>query len=201
MRNSGVEPSAHQTQADEQERWGGLPQLVAEYQQIANEAYRDYNALPDDQKAELLRQRMARGETSNQRMIAGLIPEPTVPMDADLRRALDVRRDAIEQRVTDLAHRVLLDKPAWLIELGPQPLDRLERDHWDHALRVVVAYRDTHAITGDAMLGGAPTTRTQSDHRAEAHRTIRRLFAQRLVTADQLTAAASPSTGSEALRL
>jgi len=139
LRTTGAEPSAHQAQQDEQQRWNSLPQLVAEYEQIANEARRDYNALPEEQKAELLRQRVTSRTPTRQHMLAGLIPEPGIPMDADLRKALNARRDAIEKRVTILTRQTISNQPAWLQELGSQPDDKASHANWAQALRVAVS--------------------------------------------------------------
>ena len=173
LATSGAEPSAHQAQADEHERWLSLPQLVAEYQQIVSEARRDYNSLPDADKAALMRQRMASGVTAHPRLIAGLIPEPTIPMAQEMRHALDTRRDVIEQRVAHLAKQALAQQPAWLAELGPQPADQAGLARWNQALRAVVTFRDLHGISGNQMLGGTAGTRAQTDHRTLVRRAVK----------------------------
>jgi len=108
-------------------------------------------------------------------LIAGHIPEPTIPMADDLRQALDVRRDAIEQRTTELARLVLAEQPIWLRELGPQPTDPAGQARWMSALRSAVAFRDLHGITGDRMLGGRPHNNAQTDQKVMVRRAVGRI--------------------------
>jgi hypothetical protein len=160
LASSGAEPSAHQARQDEHDRWLGLPQLVAEYRHLVKEARAEWEARPSAERAKLLTLRDAtRGGMRGYRppRIAGLIPELTFPISPQVQAALEVRKQAIEQRVNQLAKKALADKPAWLPDLGPQPKTQQGRARWHQALRTAIAYRDLHNVTGDRALGAKPS--------------------------------------------
>ena len=167
LRTSGAEPSAHQAKQDEHDHWLGVPQLMTECQQIIDEARRDWEALPDETRAHMLKASL-NGSRTERRMIGGLIPEPAFPIAPEVRHALDVRGAVLDERLTTLAQVTLADQPAWLRELGPRPRDPIIRKRWDRALRTISAYRETYGIITDAALGDRATTTQQRIHHAVA---------------------------------
>ncbi|MFT0848215.1 hypothetical protein VR010_10745 [Actinomycetaceae bacterium L2_0104] len=91
------------------------------------------------------------------RFIVGLIPNADGPMDAEMRQALEERRDLIEQRVTTLIDGALTDREPWTMQLGLMPVEEKKQGTWLRAARTVVAYRDRYQITDDqAPLGPDP---------------------------------------------
>ncbi len=104
------------------------------------------------------------------RYVAGLIPEATGAMPADMHRTLTELRDLIEQRATALASEALQEGQSWVRRLGPPPADPARRAAWEQQVRTIVAYRDRHEITGSDPLGPAPSSQGQRlDHqRADA---------------------------------
>ena len=86
-------------------------------------------------------------------LIAGLIPVVTGSMSGDMRTALDVRQQLIQQRAEELGRTALADGARWTRHLGRPPVDAHRRREWFGDLATVAAYRDRHAVTGDAPLG------------------------------------------------
>ncbi len=76
LANSGAEPSAHQTIRDEQETWGSIARMAAEYETIAA-------AAQDDRWATLMRASGLTGEQAE----AAISSEAFGPLAAELRRA------------------------------------------------------------------------------------------------------------------
>ena len=86
-------------------------------------------------------------------LIAGLVPEAVGRMDADMRQALDERRELIEQRAASLARAAIRDQEPWTRALGTPPRDPQRASAWRRQLQIVAAYRDRYTITGDRPLG------------------------------------------------
>jgi conjugative relaxase-like TrwC/TraI family protein len=95
------------------------------------------------------------------RYVAGLIPEATGAMPADMHRALTELGDLIEQRATALAGQAVHEGQAWVRRLGPAPTDPARRAAWEQQVRTIAAYRDRHGITGSDPLGPAPSSQGQ----------------------------------------
>jgi hypothetical protein len=104
------------------------------------------------------------------RYAAGLIPEASGPMPADVRRALTDLRDLIEQRATALASQAIQENQPWAGRLGPPPTDPARCASWEQQIQTIAAYRDRYGITGPDPLGPAPIGQGQRlDHqRADA---------------------------------
>ncbi|MCB0906472.1 MAG: relaxase domain-containing protein [Nocardioidaceae bacterium] len=230
LANRGAELSAHQTLTEEQETWGSIAQLVAEYETIATAAQRDRwatllrsCALTADQvddvlasdafgplatelrraeanghdvdrllpaaasrhglldaedvaavlrhRVQLVTSRRASGRRRRSRLIVGLIPEAFGPMTPDMRRALDERRDLIEQRARNLAETAIQNRESWIQRLGePAATDRAQ---WTRAVATIAAYRDRYAITGPRPLGREASTDSQRLDRARAAASLR----------------------------
>jgi conjugative relaxase-like TrwC/TraI family protein len=114
------------------------------------------------------------------RYIAGLIPEATGPMPADMRQALTELRQAIEQRANALAHTDVATGVAWTRRLGPLPADARETARWWRATTTIAAYRDRYGITGTDPLGPKPASILQQIDHQRADAALRR--AQQLAT-------------------
>ena len=95
------------------------------------------------------------------RYVAGLIPEATGAIPADMRRALTELRDLIEQHTTALASQAIQEGQPWVRRLGPPPTDPARRTAWEQQVRTIAAYRDRHGITGPDPLGPAPSGQSQ----------------------------------------
>jgi conjugative relaxase-like TrwC/TraI family protein len=93
--------------------------------------------------------------------IAGLIPEVTGPMPADMHRTLSELQDLIEQRTAALAGQTIREGQSWVRRLGPPPADPARRAAWEQQVRTIAAYRDRHGIVGPDALGPAPSSRGQ----------------------------------------
>lgn len=233
LANVGAEVSAHQTIISEQQAWGSIAQLAAEYETIAAAAQHDRwakqvrtSGLTTEQAEEtirsdgfgplaaelrraeanghavgsllsvavarhgledatdvasVLRHRlvlMTRSPASHRaprpRLIAGLIPEALGPVADDMGRALDERRDLIEQRARGLAGEAVDAKAAWVQRLGDPPTDRRERQRWDRELATVAAYRDRYRISSMTPLGADVGPDAQRLDRARAEFALRR---------------------------
>jgi conjugative relaxase-like TrwC/TraI family protein len=233
LANRGAELSAHQTITAEQETWGSIAQLAAEYETIAVAAQRDRwatllrgSALTVDQVDDVLhsdafgpfaaelRRAEANGHdvdrvlsavvsrhrlqdaddlaavlrhrvqlatsqpsgrrASRRRLIVGLVPEAGGPMEADMRDALEERRNLIEQRARSIAEEAIRGKAPWTRALGPRPADRALRARWDQAAITVAAYRDRYGIEDRTLLGAKPATDSQRIDRARALASVRR---------------------------
>lgn len=104
--------------------------------------------------------------TMGQNWIAGLIPEAHGPMAAEMRAALDRRKELIESRAAEIAEAAVIVGPAWLRRLGPPPTAPESRRAWLSSVATVAAYRDRYQITSDLPLGpGARTEAERSDRR------------------------------------
>jgi conjugative relaxase-like TrwC/TraI family protein len=247
LSNVGAEQSAHQTIAAEQDAWGSIAQLAAEYETIAAaaqhnrwvalikasglppaladatiaspafgpltaelrraEAYRhDVDTLLPrlvrvrgfanaDDIAAVVHARLTRATSraaSSGRtraapdLIAGLIPAAAGAMTADMRRALDERRQLIEHRAEALLQTATTSGEAWLRSLGDRPADPVRAAEWRRHALAVTAYRDRYRITTEDPLGSSAGSVAQ---RLDAFRARTAVEAARRVTADQTTSA------------
>jgi hypothetical protein len=243
LQHVGAEPSAHQAITSEQNRWGSIGQLAAEYETIAQEAQTDrwhtllaesgltgeqvedilssdaYGALSAelrnaeanhhdldqllprlvsvqgfedaDDIASVLHARLARATTrpvgsgrtrKPPRLIAGLIPTASGPMDPEMRQALAERQTLIEQRAATLLDTAIAAREPWTAQLGPKPDERRKQATWLAATLTVAAYRDRYQISdGQHPLGQEPAGKNvkQRIDAARAHAALMR--ARRLV--------------------
>ncbi|WP_354500795.1 MobF family relaxase [Mycetocola sp. 2940] len=221
LQHVGAELSAHETIVAEQEAWGSIAQLAAEYETIAAAAQRDrwvsalrgsglsqgqadeavesnaFGALTAElRRAEayhfdirslLARVVAARGFDDAQdvaavvhdriaseiarvagagrtrptpRLVVGLIPSATGPMDADMRRALIERADLIEARASAVLDQALLTKAPWTRALGTAPGGSSAAAWRQHGC-TIAAYRDRYGIAGMSPLGQVPQSTAQ----------------------------------------
>ncbi|WP_313536458.1 hypothetical protein [Arsenicicoccus bolidensis] len=113
-------------------------------------------------------------------------------MADEMRRALDERRDLIEQRADAVLHSALTDGDTWTTKLGTEPENKKQRDAWRRAARTVAAYRDRYQITDDrSPLGPAPVSTSQKIDAARARAALNR--AQSITTDDQTRDQVRPS--------
>jgi len=95
------------------------------------------------------------------RYIAGLIPEASGLMPADMHRTLTELQGLIEQRADALMSQAIQESQSWVRRLGPPPTDPARRAAWEQQLRTITAYRDRYGITGPDPLGPAPSGQGQ----------------------------------------
>jgi len=119
------------------------------------------------------------------RYVAGLIPEASGAMPADMHRTLNELQHLIEQRAAVLAGQAVQQGQAWVRRLGPPPTNPARRAVWQQQVRTIAAYRDRYSITGSDPLGLTPSAQGQ------------RLDYQR---ADAAARRAHATTGDEARR-
>jgi conjugative relaxase-like TrwC/TraI family protein len=112
------------------------------------------------------------------RYLAGLIPQATGPMPADMRRTLSELGDLIEQRADTLTKHAIQNNQPWIASLGPTPSDPARRATWQQQIRTVAAYRDRYRLNGTDPLGQPPSSQGQ---RLDHHRAA--LAARRAQTA------------------
>ncbi|WP_448074222.1 TrwC relaxase [Georgenia yuyongxinii] len=86
-------------------------------------------------------------------LIAGLIPAVRGAVSADVRAALDERRDLIEARAQALAETAVRRRAPWVLRIGEPPLGRSDRQRWLRHLAVVAAYRDRYGVTSQGPIG------------------------------------------------
>lgn len=86
-------------------------------------------------------------------LIAGLVPELSGDVPADVRAALDARRDLISARASALADVAVRTRAAWVRRIGDAPTGTAERKHWMRRIVTVAAYRDRYGITSRDPLG------------------------------------------------
>jgi conjugative relaxase-like TrwC/TraI family protein len=235
LQHAGTELSAHETITAEQDAWGSIAQLAAEYETLAAAAQHDRwallirsSGLTDDEAddaiaspafgaltaelrraeanqhdvdtllprlvqargfedaddiAAVLHFRVARATARPAgsgrarrapRLIAGLIPQATGAMSAEMRQALTERGDLIESRVTALLDTALNDAAPWTTALGPEPKDAKQAAAWRRAATVVAAYRDRYAVTGPVPFGSPVETEAQKVDVARARAALDR---------------------------
>ncbi|MHB1865441.1 MAG: MobF family relaxase [Candidatus Saccharimonadales bacterium] len=123
------------------------------------------------------------------RYLAGLIPQATGPMPADMRRTLSELGDLIEQRTDALTEHAIRNSQPWVASLGPTPSDPSRRAAWQQQLRTIAAYRDRYRLSGTDPLGQAPSSHGQ---RLDHHRAA--------LAARAAQAAATPSVARQRTR-
>lgn len=99
-------------------------------------------------------------------LIVGLIPDVRATVPADVRAALDTRRQLIERRATELAEEAVRSHAPWVQRLGDPPLGTDDRARWLRQVITVAAYRDRYAVTGPNPIG---TTKTPAQQRDAKH--------------------------------
>ncbi|WP_176387171.1 AAA family ATPase, partial [Leucobacter sp. 7(1)] len=109
------------------------------------------------------------------RLIAGLIPEATGPMSAEMRKALKERRELIQQRAEAVLDQALAERQEWVLALGDTPAEPRAAAAWKRRARTVAAYRDRYGITTRNPLGPAPDTDAQKIDAARAKAALARL--------------------------
>lgn len=95
------------------------------------------------------------------RLIVGLIPEAQGSMSADMRQALNERRELVESRADAVLDTALDAQDSWTRPLGAPPRDRRKAAAWRRQARVVAAYRDRYRIIDDTPLGQPPEKTAQ----------------------------------------
>jgi conjugative relaxase-like TrwC/TraI family protein len=101
-------------------------------------------------------------------LIAGLIPRAHAVEDPDMRRALEERADAIEDRATALLHDAIEAQAGWLRRLGAQPADECLRAQWLGHVRVVVTYRERWNVHSPQPIGNSARSTEQAAHQRRA---------------------------------
>lgn len=86
-------------------------------------------------------------------LIAGLVPEVRGDVPAEVREALDARRDLITARAAALADGAVRTRAPWVRRIGDAPTGAAERERWMRRIATVAAYRDRYGITGRNPLG------------------------------------------------
>jgi len=103
------------------------------------------------------------------RYLAGLIPQATGPMPAEMCQTLSELGDLIEQRADALTEHAIQNNQPWIASLGPTPSDPARRATWQQQIRTVAAYRDRYRLNGTHPLGQPPTSQGQRlDHQRAA---------------------------------
>jgi hypothetical protein len=223
IRASGAEPSAHQAQREEAERWESIAQWVAEYETIAQAALQEHCdsvltavGLTPEQLAqireepayphlvksiadlatsgvdtktilpELFRPAPDRRDLAQalgsavmrakalpacnaprhgERLIAGVLTVPEVPMRADVRRSLKTRAKLFTDGAAQLAEQAQREHAPWLDAIGPEASGPWDKEARRKVVLAVAAYRDRYGVTGPKPLGGPPATKTQQRDR------------------------------------
>ncbi len=235
LQHVGAELSAHETIIAEQDAWGSIAQLAAEYETIAAAAQHDRwamlirtTSLTSDQAddaiaspafgaltaelrraeanqhdvetllprlvrarafgdaddiAAVLHYRVTRatarpagaGRTRKApKLIAGLIPEATGTMTAEMRQALSERRDLIETRADALLNTALTEGESWTKALGAPPKDAKIAATWQRLVCTVAAFRDRYGITDPTALGAPAENDAQKIDAARARAALDR---------------------------
>ena len=103
------------------------------------------------------------------RYLAGLIPQATGPMPAEMRQTLSELGHLIEQRADTLTEHAVQQNQPWVASLGPTPSDPARRAAWQQQIRTIGAYRDRYRLSGTDPLGQAPSSQGQRvDHQHAA---------------------------------
>ena len=108
-------------------------------------------------------------------LIAGLIPEATGEMSAEMQTALSERRDLIEQRSNAILDRAVSENQDWAVALGERPTEPRATAIWRSQARTIAAYRDRYGIATTTPLGPAPDSDTQKIDAARATAALVRL--------------------------
>ncbi|WP_341361331.1 MobF family relaxase [Georgenia sp. M64] len=108
-------------------------------------------------------------------LIAGLIPEATGEMSAEMQSALSERHDLIEQRADAILDHAVSENQDWAVALGKRPAEPRTAAMWRRQARTVAAYRDRYGITAKTPLGPAPDSDAQKIDAARAAAALARL--------------------------
>ncbi|MBX7162025.1 MAG: AAA family ATPase, partial [Acidimicrobiia bacterium] len=106
-------------------------------------------------------------------LVVGLIAAASGPMTAELRQALEERRELMESRATALVERAIKDREPWVATVSP-PQGALSSPSRRDQIRIVAAYRDRYGITGAHPLGPVRDSITQRADRERAAAALRR---------------------------
>jgi hypothetical protein len=163
LQHVGAELSAHETITVEQDAWGSIAQLAAEYETIAA-------AVQHDRWELLIR---TAGLTNDQADDA--IASPAFgALTAELRRALTERRDLIETRADALLDTALTEGEGWTKALGAPPKEAKTAAAWLRLGRTIAAYRERYGITDPTPLGSPAENDTQKIDAARARAALDR---------------------------
>ncbi|GAA0993351.1 MobF family relaxase [Subtercola frigoramans] len=256
LQHVGAELSAHETITAEQETWGSVAQLAAEYETIAQAAQHDRWATlirssgltPDeaedtirsdtfgaltaelrraeanhhdvdlllprlgaargfgdaDDIAAVLHHRLTRATTRPAgsgrtrmapRLIAGLIPEASGPMAAEMQQALTERRELIGRRADAVLDQATLEKQEWVLKIGEEPTEAEAAASWRRQARTIAAYRDRYDITANNPLGAAPGVEAQNIDLARASAALVRIKTIKTQPTDEATPPSPRRTG------
>lgn len=154
--------------------------LVAEVRRVRANGYRPQSVLKSviaagglddvDDVASLLRHRITRltqARSTGSRVapatthVAGLIPEATGPMPADMQQALVELRSAIESRADELARADVSAAAPWTRSLGQPPAQATAAARWWRAATTIAAYRDRYGVDSTDPLGPKADTIVQ----------------------------------------
>jgi len=166
LQTSGAEPSAHEAQHQERERWESIAQLAAEYRTIARAAR------PPAAQAVASQRKGMSAIRQPQRLIVGLIPMAQEPVPPEYREALTNLQCRIEALADERLQDAIDNNEAWLAHLGPCPTDHVKAARWRQATLAVTAYRDMYDIHGDQPLGAAPVNLAQRVDHARVQQTL-----------------------------
>jgi conjugative relaxase-like TrwC/TraI family protein len=100
--------------------------------------------------------RTRRQNTVTPELVAGLFPRVRGVTDAELKRGLIERDNAIESRAVTVAVQAIKDHDAWTSKLGRPPKDAARRVDWLSAAATVAAYRERWDIKSDPRPLGSP---------------------------------------------
>lgn len=95
-------------------------------------------------------------------------------MLADMRQALDERRDLIQDRAEVCLDTALADAEPWIATLGTAPTTAREAALWRQHAIVVAAYRDRYRITTTSPLGAESDSAAQRIDAARARSALDR---------------------------
>ena len=108
-------------------------------------------------------------------MLVGLLPEPVVPLAADMEAALNQRRAAIIDRAKTLAKQAITERQPWLAEIGPRPTDSSTARRWTLTMLAAVAFRDRYGITGPTLEPASDAAEQQRQDAARVRQLIRQI--------------------------
>jgi len=126
------------------------------------------------------------------RLVAGLIPEPLGPMNAQDREAIGERKRLIEARARVLADQAVAAREPWTRRFATPPASENDRDCWLEALATVAAYRDRYEITSNLPAGGGVANEAQRADRQRALHAARQASGMAAPTGGRTSLAAEP---------
>jgi hypothetical protein len=104
--------------------------------------------------------------------IVGLFPAAGRVNARDVDRALQERRTLIEENARTLVLNALRRPDPWILSIGRPPADPVRREEWLRRLDSIAAYRDWWQVSGNAILGIAPSSREQMSQRQAGQRAV-----------------------------